>query len=158
MFCSGATLCSWDNVNSKARSHHHTAKLQSTRGLDASTALDYAKSLRLLTDIMQQTTFVSLYQAGEGIYQQFDKIIVLDEGHVVYFGPRAEAREYMMGLGYKVFLASFAFGMNSHSRISPVKLPLIICLDAPIQTNANLRMAEMRIRSHPRQRRWKKLI
>ncbi|GFZ50362.1 hypothetical protein JCM24511_08119 [Saitozyma sp. JCM 24511] len=37
MFCSGAALCSWDN---------------STRGLDASTALDYAKSLHLLTDII----------------------------------------------------------------------------------------------------------
>lgn len=86
MFCSGATVCSWDN---------------STRGLDASTALDYAKSLRLLTDIMGQTTFVSLYQAGEGIYDQFDKVLVLNEGHVAYFGPAKEARQYMIGLGYR---------------------------------------------------------
>ncbi|CAK9786637.1 ATP-binding cassette transporter [Cutaneotrichosporon oleaginosum] len=84
-FCSGAALCSWDN---------------STRGLDASTALDYAKSLRLLTDIMQQTTFVSLYQAGEGIYKQFDKVLLLNDGHVVYFGPAAEARAYMVSLGF----------------------------------------------------------
>ncbi|KAL7421564.1 ATP-binding cassette transporter snq2 [Cryptotrichosporon argae] len=84
-FCAGAALCSWDN---------------STRGLDASTALDYAKSLRLLTDIMQQTTFVSLYQAGEGIYDQFDKVLLLNEGHVVYFGPVKEARPYMISLGY----------------------------------------------------------
>lgn len=86
MFCSGATVCSWDN---------------STRGLDASTALDYAKSLRLLTDIMGQTTFVSLYQAGEGIFDQFDKVLVLNEGHVAYFGPAKEARQYMIGLGYR---------------------------------------------------------
>ncbi|OCF78442.1 ATP-binding cassette transporter [Kwoniella mangroviensis CBS 8886] len=86
MFCSGATVCSWDN---------------STRGLDASTALDYAKSLRMLTDIMGQTTFVSLYQAGEGIYDQFDKVLVLNDSHVVYFGPAKEARQYMMGLGYR---------------------------------------------------------
>ncbi|ODN86072.1 ATP-binding cassette transporter [Cryptococcus wingfieldii CBS 7118] len=86
MFCSGAAVCSWDN---------------STRGLDASTALDYAKSLRLLTDIMNQTTFVSLYQAGEGIYDQFDKVLVLNEGHVAYFGPAKEARQYMIGLGYR---------------------------------------------------------
>lgn len=86
MFASASVVASWDN---------------STRGLDASTALDYAKSLRLLTDIMQQTTFVSLYQAGEGIYQQFDKVMVIDEGHVVYFGPAKEARAYMIGLGYK---------------------------------------------------------
>nr|ODN90094.1 ATP-binding cassette transporter [Cryptococcus depauperatus CBS 7841] len=86
MFCSRATVCSWDN---------------STRGLDASTALDYAKSLRLLTDITQQTTFVTLYQAGEGIFDQFDKVLVLNEGHTVYFGPAKEARAYMMGLGYR---------------------------------------------------------
>jgi hypothetical protein len=38
MFCARATVCAWDN---------------STRGLDASTALDYAKSLRILTDIQK---------------------------------------------------------------------------------------------------------
>ena len=86
MFCSNACVASWDN---------------STRGLDASTALDYAKSLRLLTDIMGMTTFVSLYQAGEGIYKQFDKVLVLNESHVVYFGPADQARQYMIGLGYK---------------------------------------------------------
>lgn len=86
MFCGGASVCSWDN---------------STRGLDASTALDYAKSLRLLTDIMDQTTFVSLYQAGEGIYDQFDKIMVLNDGRVAYYGPAKEARAYMIGLGFK---------------------------------------------------------
>lgn len=32
----------------------------STRGLDASTALDYVKSLRILTDVLGQTTFVTL--------------------------------------------------------------------------------------------------
>jgi ATP-binding cassette subfamily G (WHITE) protein 2 (SNQ2) len=86
MFCGNVSVASWDN---------------STRGLDASTALDYAKSLRLLTDIMKMTTFVSLYQAGEGIYEQFDKVLVLNDSHVVYFGPAKEARQYMVGLGYK---------------------------------------------------------
>jgi len=32
----------------------------STRGLDASTALDFVKSLRIMTDILGQTTFVTL--------------------------------------------------------------------------------------------------
>jgi len=86
MFCGNVSVASWDN---------------STRGLDASTALDYAKSLRLLTDIRQMTTFVSLYQAGEGIYDQFDKVMVLNDGRVVYFGPTKEARKYMIGLGYR---------------------------------------------------------
>jgi len=33
----------------------------STRGLDASTALDFVKSLRIMTDVLGQTTFVTLY-------------------------------------------------------------------------------------------------
>ncbi|GAA5873664.1 hypothetical protein JCM8547_002670 [Rhodosporidiobolus lusitaniae] len=85
MMATRATVCSWDN---------------STRGLDASTALDYAKALRVLTDVHQMATFVSLYQAGEGIYEQFDKVLVIDEGRQVYFGPAKEARAYMMSLGY----------------------------------------------------------
>jgi ATP-binding cassette subfamily G (WHITE) protein 2 (SNQ2) len=32
----------------------------STRGLDASTALDFVKCLRIMTDVLRQTTFVSL--------------------------------------------------------------------------------------------------
>lgn len=49
-----STVVCWDN---------------STRGLDASTALDYANSLRIMTDVSDRTTLVTLYQAGEGIYE-----------------------------------------------------------------------------------------
>ena len=85
MMVTGAAVCSHDN---------------STRGLDASTALDYAKSLRVLTNIYHQTTFVSLYQASENIYSQFDKVMVIDEGRQVFFGPVKEARAYFEGLGF----------------------------------------------------------
>lgn len=40
---------------------HVTLWDNSTRGLDASTALDFIKSLRILTDVLGQTTFVTLY-------------------------------------------------------------------------------------------------
>ncbi|ESK96125.1 pleiotropic drug resistance abc transporter [Moniliophthora roreri MCA 2997] len=73
----------------------------STRGLDASTALDFVKCLRIMTDILGQTTFVTLYQAGEGIYDLFDKVIVLDQGRQVFYGPPTEARAYFEGLGFK---------------------------------------------------------
>lgn len=86
MMVTGATVCAWDN---------------STRGLDASTALDYTKSLRVMTNIYKTTTFVSLYQASENIYKQFDKVMVIDSGRQVYFGPAAEARSYFEGLGFK---------------------------------------------------------
>lgn len=71
-----------------------------TRGLDASTALDYAKSLRILTNIYKTTTFVSLYQASENIYSQFDKVMVIDQGRQVFLGPANEARAYFESLGF----------------------------------------------------------
>jgi len=86
MMITGSCVCAWDN---------------STRGLDASTALDYARSLRIMTNIYKTTTFVSLYQASENIYQNFDKVMVIDAGRQVFFGPTKEARGYFESLGFK---------------------------------------------------------
>jgi len=46
MMSTGAPVQCWDNP---------------TRGLDASTAFDFVKSLRIMTDVYGQTTFVTLY-------------------------------------------------------------------------------------------------
>lgn len=72
----------------------------STRGLDASSALDWARALRALTDELGLTTIVTLYQAGNGIYDLFDKVLVLDEGEQVFYGPREEARPFMESQGF----------------------------------------------------------
>lgn len=72
----------------------------STRGLDASTALDYAKSLRIMTDVSKRTTLVTLYQAGESIYELMDKVMVIDNGRMLYQGPATEARKYFIDLGF----------------------------------------------------------
>ncbi|RGP60631.1 hypothetical protein FLONG3_10800 [Fusarium longipes] len=80
-----AAVLSWDN---------------STRGLDASTALDFAKSLRIQTNLYKTTTFVSLYQASENIYNLFDKVLVIDGGKQVYFGPAKSARSYFESIGF----------------------------------------------------------
>ncbi|KAK5655072.1 hypothetical protein OQA88_5971 [Cercophora sp. LCS_1] len=80
----GSVFC-WDN---------------STRGLDASTALEYTKALRALTDVLGLATIVTLYQAGNGIYNLFDKVLVLDEGKEIFYGPLKEARPFMEELGF----------------------------------------------------------
>ncbi|KAJ7852077.1 ABC-2 type transporter-domain-containing protein [Mycena olivaceomarginata] len=72
----------------------------STRGLDASTALEFGRALRIATDLARLTTVVSIYQASETLYSLFDKVAVISEGRMVYFGPADQAREYFMGLGY----------------------------------------------------------
>lgn len=45
-------------------------------------------------------SIVTLYQAGNGIYELFDKILVLDEGIEIFYGPMAEARPFMESLGF----------------------------------------------------------
>ncbi|MCJ1429433.1 hypothetical protein MMC29_007347 [Sticta canariensis] len=72
----------------------------STRGLDASTALEYTRAVRALTDTVGLASIVSLYQAGNGIYNLFDKVLVLDEGRQIFYGPMREARPFMEGLGF----------------------------------------------------------
>ncbi|KAG2223863.1 hypothetical protein INT45_012736 [Circinella minor] len=72
----------------------------STRGLDAASALDYIRSLRIMTDILKKTTVATLYQASDNIFQLFDNTIVLYEGHCIYFGPVSQAKPYFENLGF----------------------------------------------------------
>ncbi|OBZ88633.1 ABC transporter G family member 21 [Choanephora cucurbitarum] len=72
----------------------------STRGLDASSALDYVRSLRIMTDIMHKTTISTLYQASDNIFELFDKVMVLDESRCIYFGPTSEAKQYFVDMGF----------------------------------------------------------
>jgi ABC-type multidrug transport system permease subunit len=53
-----------------------------------------------MTDISNRTTLVTLYQAGEGIYELIDKVLVIDEGRMVYQGPAGAAKKYFQDLGY----------------------------------------------------------
>ncbi|KAK9238953.1 ABC-2 type transporter-domain-containing protein [Lipomyces kononenkoae] len=80
-----ATLVSWDN---------------STRGLDASTALEYTQTLRTSTNLLKNTAIVAIYQAGENIYNLFDKVTVIYSGRQVYFGPVSKAKGYFERMGY----------------------------------------------------------
>ncbi|KAI8340374.1 ABC-2 type transporter-domain-containing protein [Choanephora cucurbitarum] len=72
----------------------------STRGLDAASALDFARSLRIMTDVFQKTTVATLYQASNSIFTLFDKLILLDDGYCLYFGPTSQAKEYFENLGF----------------------------------------------------------
>ena len=80
-----ASIQAWDN---------------STRGLDASTALEYVSSLRALTNMAHISTTVALYQAGESLYDCFDKVLLIDEGRCAYFGHAEDAAKYFKDLGF----------------------------------------------------------
>ena len=85
MITKASTQC-WDN---------------STRGLDASTALEYVQSLRSLTNMAHISTSVALYQAGESLYDLFDKVVLIDEGRCLYYGRAEDAAAYFEGLGFR---------------------------------------------------------
>ncbi|KAK4580023.1 ATP-binding cassette transporter snq2 [Recurvomyces mirabilis] len=73
----------------------------SSRGLDASTALEYVESLRSLTNMAHISTGVALYQCGEGLYACFDKVMLIDQGRCAYFGHTEDAARYFKDLGFK---------------------------------------------------------
>ncbi|KAG1782156.1 P-loop containing nucleoside triphosphate hydrolase protein [Suillus placidus] len=83
---SAGSLGAWDN---------------STRGLDSSTAFEFVRTLRFITDVKRTTTIVSLYQAGEPLYDLFDKVCVIAEGKMAYFGPAKSAKDYFIGMGFE---------------------------------------------------------
>ncbi|KEY72791.1 hypothetical protein S7711_09510 [Stachybotrys chartarum IBT 7711] len=84
-YVGGAQLQCWDN---------------STRGLDSSTARQFIEVLRESTDNLQSTVAMSLYQASEGMYKCFDKVMLLYEGRQIYFGSINEAEEYFTSMGF----------------------------------------------------------
>ncbi|KAI8963365.1 ABC-2 type transporter-domain-containing protein [Daldinia sp. FL1419] len=72
----------------------------SSKGLDASTAVEYVQSLRALTNMAQVSTAVSLYQAGESLYNLVDKVLLIDHGKCLYYGPSDRAKQYFLDLGF----------------------------------------------------------
>jgi ABC-type multidrug transport system ATPase subunit len=80
-----ASIQAWDNL---------------TRGLDASTALEYVSSLRSLTSMAHISTVVALYQAGESLYDCFDKVLLVAGGRCAYFGHADDAAKYFKDLGF----------------------------------------------------------
>lgn len=107
---SHASVYCWDN---------------STRGLDASNALDWARAMRSMTDVYGLSTIVTLYQAGNDIYDLFDKVLVLEEGKQIFYGPRDQAKGFMESLGFHcndgANVADFLTGITvpSERRVRP---------------------------------------
>ncbi|KIW10651.1 hypothetical protein PV08_11615 [Exophiala spinifera] len=91
----------------------------STRGLDSANAIEFCKSLRISTDILNSAAAVAIYQAPQSAYDIFDKAIVLYEGRQIYFGHKDEAKDYFVRLGFvcpdRQTTADFLTSMTSPS-------------------------------------------
>ena len=85
MALANSTFACWDN---------------STRGLDAATALEFARSLRIASNVSGMCNAVAIYQASQAIYDVFDKAIVLYEGRQIFFGHISIAKGYFERMGW----------------------------------------------------------
>ncbi|KAK7706065.1 hypothetical protein SLS57_009846 [Botryosphaeria dothidea] len=85
MALSAAPIAAWDNA---------------TRGLDAATALEFVKALRIMADLTGSAHAVAIYQASQAIYDVFDKAVVLYEGREIYFGPTNAAKQFFEEQGW----------------------------------------------------------
>ncbi|KAE8394955.1 ABC-2 type transporter-domain-containing protein [Aspergillus alliaceus] len=83
---SDAALQCWDN---------------STRGLDSANAVEFCRTLRTATELLQSSVLVSLYQAPQEAYELFNNVTLLYEGRQIFFGPTSEARVYFEELGFE---------------------------------------------------------
>ncbi|KAJ5540354.1 hypothetical protein N7513_008686 [Penicillium frequentans] len=85
MFLSRCRLGAWDN---------------STRGLDAASALRFVRSQRLAADMGKSCHAIAAYQASQSMYDLFDKVVVLYEGFQIYYGPRDRAVSFFEDQGW----------------------------------------------------------
>lgn len=85
ILASGSSIQFWDN---------------STRGLDSVNALSFATALRQRIDTTGSMAFSTLYQCPEDVYRHFDKVLLLYDGHQIFFGDTDAAKAYFMALGF----------------------------------------------------------
>ncbi len=71
-----------------------------TSGLDSSTAVEFLQMMRAFTDQSRCATAMSIYQGSDAIVRLFDKVVVINSGHQVFYGPLSEAKAYFEGLGF----------------------------------------------------------
>ncbi|KAE8152756.1 P-loop containing nucleoside triphosphate hydrolase protein [Aspergillus avenaceus] len=86
-FSINSAYASWDNP---------------IRGLDSSSAIQFLRLLKAITQRTGMANSVSLYQASENMYQEcFDRVMVLYEGRMIFCGKSTEAKAYFEDLGYE---------------------------------------------------------
>ncbi|MBA0658476.1 hypothetical protein Goklo_010679 [Gossypium klotzschianum] len=70
-------------------------------GLDSSTTYQICKFMRQMVHIMDVTMVISLLQPAPETYDQFDHLILLSEGQIVYQGPTQGVLEFFEYMGFK---------------------------------------------------------
>ncbi|ETL42007.1 hypothetical protein PPTG_09863 [Phytophthora nicotianae INRA-310] len=69
-------------------------------GLDAATTYDIVNALKSLTRNLKHNIVVSLLQPPPEVFNLFDDILIMNDGHIMYHGPREQVQEYFETLGF----------------------------------------------------------
>ncbi|KAJ5972447.1 CDR ABC transporter [Penicillium vulpinum] len=72
-----------------------------THGLDSSTAVEFMEMMREWTTQSQCVAAMSVYQASDAIVSYFDKVMVINSGRQIFYGPVHEAKAYFEDLGFE---------------------------------------------------------
>ncbi|EQC32363.1 hypothetical protein SDRG_10110 [Saprolegnia diclina VS20] len=70
-------------------------------GLDAAATYDIVKAQKGMATSLRKTIVIALLQPSPEVYGLFDEVLLLNEGYVMYHGPRATCLEYFESLGFK---------------------------------------------------------
>lgn len=68
-------------------------------GLDSTTAFSLLKVLRSLAREYGKTVVTSIHQPSSPVFRSFDRLLMLGEGHVVYFGTPSDSLVYLRNQG-----------------------------------------------------------
>ena len=66
--------------------------------MDANT-FDMVTSVRIFARVRQVAILASILNPSEGVFDLFDRIILLDGGQVMFQGPRQDVLPYFESLG-----------------------------------------------------------
>ncbi|KAJ8559020.1 hypothetical protein ON010_g8429 [Phytophthora cinnamomi] len=70
-------------------------------GLDAATTYDIVNSLRSLARNFKNNVVVSLLQPPPEVFNLFDDVLILNNGRIMYHGPRDQVQEYFERMGFQ---------------------------------------------------------
>ncbi|KAA6416809.1 hypothetical protein WJX79_011032 [Trebouxia sp. C0005] len=109
-----------------------------TSGLDSTTAMHLVATLRQLAQ-GGRAVLTTIHQPSSRLYQMLDKLLLLSEGHSIYYGDAQLATEWFHKLGYTIpylinaadFILDLASGDVSTKKISGAdsRLHLINCAE-----------------------------
>jgi len=75
---------------------------QPTNGLDSANALLAAQYLKTMAKAAQRSLITTLVQPSPELLLQFDKVLLVSKGAVLYFGPSAGVLTHFFSLGYRL--------------------------------------------------------